>query len=64
MKRIFLLLTLSLISCNSNPTDVEENFPFGRRNYVWTVDSVGFGNLAGRIELLSICGSNTKLGVG
>lgn len=43
MKLIILLITLttlSFISCNSNPIDAEENLPPGRRDYVWTVDTL------------------------
>lgn len=43
MKLIILLLTLttlSLISCNSNPVDAEENLPPGRRDYVWELDTI------------------------
>lgn len=62
MKNIILtsitFLTLSLISCNSNPVDAEENLVPGRRDYVWTVDSVDYGDLPGRIELHSIWGSS------
>jgi hypothetical protein len=53
MKIIILGITLLIItitSCDS-PTEVIDNTQPGRRDYVWSVDSVDYGDLPGFIEL-------------
>lgn len=54
----FLILILTEFSCNRNPVYPEDNIPPGKRDYVWSIDSVDYGNLAGTIQLESIWGSS------
>jgi hypothetical protein len=53
---IFLYL-LALNTCSDNPL-VDDNIPPGRRDYVWSVDSIDYENLPTFIELKSMWGSS------
>jgi hypothetical protein len=51
---LFILLTLT---CNNNPVIPDDVKP-GKRDYVWSIDSVDYGSLPGTIQLESIWGSS------
>jgi len=44
MKKLYVVLTLLIIillnTCNDNPVNPSDNIPPGRRDYVWTVDTI------------------------
>ncbi len=62
MKKLILLLILALLfvvnTCTEDPLTVGENTPPGRRDYVWTVDSIDFEGLPTIVELKSMWGSS------
>ncbi|MCF8243467.1 MAG: hypothetical protein K9J16_18985 [Melioribacteraceae bacterium] len=51
------LLLFTALSCDTTEP-IEDNTQPGKRNYVWSVDSVDYGDLPGFIELRSIWGSS------
>jgi hypothetical protein len=53
---LFLFLLLPQYACNT--TEPIEDIPPGKRNYVWSIDSVDYGNLPSTIQLESIWGSS------
>jgi hypothetical protein len=55
---IFLLLILISYSCKHNPVNPGDNIPPGKRNYVWSIDSINYGSIPGTIQLESIWGSS------
>jgi hypothetical protein len=55
---IFILILFILISCNS-PTETSiDNTPPGKRDYIWSIDSVDYGDRPSTIQLESIWGSS------
>jgi hypothetical protein len=55
---VISLLLLTIPSCKDNPVNPEDNIPPGKRDYVWSIDSVDYGNLLSTIQLESIWGSS------
>jgi len=57
---LFFLVTLTSISfnCSENTVDTTDLLPPGRRDYVWTIDSIDYENLPTFIELKSMWGSS------
>ena len=53
----FILFLLALINCNTTEPPIDDTPP-GKRDYVWSIDSVDYGNLPGIIQLESIWGSS------
>jgi hypothetical protein len=52
-----LLFLLLLTTCNTIEPPIDD-VPGGKREYVWSIDSVDYGNLPGLIQLESIWGSS------
>ncbi|MDT3695718.1 MAG: hypothetical protein ROY99_04945 [Ignavibacterium sp.] len=52
------LIALFVLTISCNTTEPTEELKPGRRDYVWSVDSVDYDTLPGRIELYSIWGSS------
>ena len=48
-----IVLSFSSFSCDTTEP-IPDNIQPGRRDYVWSIDSVDYGNLPGFIELSSI----------
>ena len=63
MRKIILVLAIVLsfssFSCDTTEP-IPDNIQPGRRDYVWSIDSVDYGNLPGFIELSSIWGSSSN----
>lgn len=55
---IFISFLLYQISCKSPIEPPIDDVPAGKRDYVWSIDSVDYGNLPGLIQLESIWGSS------
>jgi hypothetical protein len=53
-----LVLLFSLSGCESPVEPPIDDTPPGKRDYVWSIDSVDYGNLPGTIQLESIWGSS------
>ncbi len=54
----FLILFVFLsLTCNDNPI-IPDTITPGKRDYVWSTDSVDYGNLLGTVQLESIWGSS------
>ncbi|HMN25804.1 MAG TPA: hypothetical protein PKE38_14965 [Ignavibacteriaceae bacterium] len=52
-------LTLIFYACKSaNPIIPIDNIPPGKRDYVWSIDSIDYGNIPSLIQLESIWGSS------
>ena len=56
---IFVLILFTLISCNSPTETPIDNTPPGKRDYIWSIDSVDYGNRPSTIQLESIWGSSS-----
>jgi hypothetical protein len=54
---LFVLFILLTLTCNNNPVIPDDVKP-GKRDYVWSIDSVDYGNLPSTIQLESIWGSS------
>jgi len=62
-KNLFASLTLFFLllpqfACDTTEPPIDYTPP-GKRNYIWSIDSVNYGNLPSTIELESIWGSST-----
>ncbi len=55
---IFIALYVIAVSCNTTEPPIVDNIPAGKRDYVWSIDSVDYGNLPSLIQLESIWGSS------
>lgn len=51
-------ITFYTFSCNTTEPPIVENIPPGKRDYVWSIDSIDYGNLPSLIQLESIWGSS------
>jgi hypothetical protein len=59
---LYLLITLTTFynfSCNTTEPPIVDNIPPGKRDYVWSIDSIDYGNLPSLIQLESIWGSSS-----
>lgn len=59
---LYLLITLTTFynfSCNTTEPPIVDNIPPGKRDYVWSIDSIDYGNLPGLIQIESIWGSSS-----
>ena len=54
---LFFLLLLCTAGCNTTEPPIDD-IPAGKRDYIWSIDSVDYGNLPGLIQLESIWGSS------
>jgi hypothetical protein len=61
LHKIFLIVSFGLlaISCNTTGPPIED-IPPGKSDYIWSIDSVDYGNLPGTIQLESIWGSSAS----
>ena len=57
---LILVLLISSFNCKSPTGPPPDNTPPGKRDYVWSIDSVDYGNLPSTIQLYSIWGSSAK----
>jgi hypothetical protein len=55
-----ILTSLVLSSCKKNPVASDDNVQPGRRDYVWSIDSIDYDSIPGIIELNSIWGSSVN----
>lgn len=55
---IFISFLIHPFSCKSPTEPPIDDVPAGKRDYVWSIDSVDYGNLPGLIQLESIWGSS------
>lgn len=53
-----LFSAIILFSCKQSPVNPEDNVPPGKRNYVWSIDSINYDSIPGTIQLESIWGSS------
>ena len=56
---IILLLVLQSFCDTADPIVPIDNTPPGKRDYVWSIDSIDYGNLPSLIQLESIWGSSS-----
>ncbi|MDP1676548.1 MAG: hypothetical protein Q8L88_06745 [Bacteroidota bacterium] len=56
---ILSILSLLMIDCNKDPVSTIDDTKPGRRDYIWSIDSVEYGNLPSKIQLESIWGSSS-----
>jgi hypothetical protein len=54
---LIVSIGLLAISCNTTEPPIDD-IPPGNRDYIWSIDSVDYGNLPGTIQLESIWGSS------
>ncbi len=54
----FVLITVAGFGCKNTIEPEIDNTPPGRRDYKWSIDSVDYEGLPGRIKLYSIWGSS------
>jgi len=60
---LFLVLSLASFACRDDTTNTSQpinTIQPGKRNYVWSIDSIEYGNLPSTIQLESIWGSSSK----
>jgi len=56
---VFVFTMLFVYSCKNKPTQPDDNTQKpGKRDYIWTIDSVDYGNLPSTIQLESMWGSS------
>ncbi len=55
---VTLFIVIIYISCGVTDNEKIINIEPGKRDYVWTKDSIDYGNLPGRIEMYSMWGSS------
>jgi hypothetical protein len=55
---LIILITFYNFSCNTTEPPIIDNIPPGKRDYVWSIDSIDYGNLPSLIQLESIWGSS------
>jgi hypothetical protein len=61
LHKIFLIVSFGLLAISCNTTDPPiEDIPPGKSDYIWSIDSVDYGNLPGTIQLESIWGSTAS----
>jgi len=54
----FISLYVIAVSCNTTEPPIIDNIPAGKRDYVWSIDSIDYGNIPSLIQLESIWGSS------
>src|SRR3989442_3676667 len=57
---LLLILSLLAITCREESVQVRDGIPPGKRDYVWSIDSVDYGNMPSTIQLESIWGSSAR----
>ena len=49
----FISLYVIAVSCNTTEPPIIDNIPAGKRDYVWSIDSIDYGNIPSLIQLES-----------
>ena len=56
---LFIIVNFIFIACDTTEPTID-NTPPGKRDYIWSIDSVDYGSLPSTIQLESIWGSSAS----